>query len=476
MTSPRGTAAIALAALIACSGTNTAPPPGPGPKRGDPPEVDTRARTAELDRLFGELLPRWVVALNNPGDDAAARTALLDAARSSLPAGTFAQLQGVIAAARAAASAAEPEVGDASDRLDDEVAELDRLLSAASLGYQIDASVITSGASRQVLLFTFAVDRVRRYRSGAAIYNALWVSRLDQLAFRYRLVGLAAERRDAMVLPARIDEWLVREILGVVAAPERWRDGRERASSELPAAIRAALVADLGAVAGDGLAPLAAAIEERRELFEAVHERLAAAGVALQMPSTLALDGEWRDAFARVATAGETARLDAIERTLGELDAQIAFGKIRELAIAAVEHHEIQHQIDAAAGLAGLEDLAPVEVVARRELSAYLAEVARNRPGAHLAVVKLAGFALSPGAAALEREVASTIIANLAAKLGGAADSRGAEALSVATAAILLRDREQIARAAAGLWADHFGAPLAELQLEDAGAGSQAAP
>jgi hypothetical protein len=307
---------------------------------------------------------------------------------------------------------------------------------------------------------------VRRYASGEVVYNALWVSRLDHLAFRYRLVGLAAERRDAMVLPARIDEWLVREILPVIAAPERWRAGRERASSELPAAIRKALSRELGAVAGDGLGDLATAIEARLSLFETVRDRVADSGVVVEMPSTLGLDDEWRTTFGQIASADETARLAELERQLGAIDAQIAFGKIRELAIAGIEHHEIQHQIDAASGLRGPGDLEPVERVARRELSAYLAEVSRNPGGAHIAVIKLSGFALSPSAAELEREVASSILGNLAAELGGSADTSGAEALSVATALILLRDAEQVSRAAAKLWADHFGAPLAELALQ----------
>lgn len=460
-------ARLALVALIGCSGSSATPGVAP-PASGEKPaaEPDRRARNAELDQLFGEQLPRWVVALNNPGDATAAINPVIDAARQSLPAEVFARFAAVLEAARAAIAAPEAELGATSDRLDDAVAALDRALSTASLGYQIDGSVITSGDDRSVLLFTFAVERVRRYASRDNRYTALWVSRLDQLAFRYRLVGLAAERRDAMVLTAQIDEWLIREVLPVVAAPDRWRDGRERASSELPAAIGAALGRDLGAVAGDGVPRLAAAVGERHALFEAVRDRLAERGVAVEMPSTLALSQEWRVAFGQVAEADETSRLLAIERQLGELDAQIAFGKIRELAIAAIEHHELQHQIDAAIGLRGLDGLDPSEAVARRELSAYLAEVARNTGGAHLAIVKLAGFALSPTAAELEREVASTILANLAAALGGAADSMGAEALSVATALILLRDRDQISRAAARLWAEHFGAPLADLRLE----------
>jgi hypothetical protein len=446
-------ALASVAAAIGCSGSGT-PPPEPLDPRPDTPAVtDRRERSDALDRIFGELLPRWVVALNS-SNTAGTADPLREAAREALPADAAALLEAVLDRAREARDAPEPEIGAASDHLDDAVAALDRALSTAGLGYQIDASVITSGGDRSVLLFSFAVDRVRRYRSGDATYDALWVSRLDGLAFRYRLVGLAAERRDAMVLPPRVDEWLLGEMLPVIAAPERWRRGREPASSELPAAIKAALVSDLGAVAGDGLIELASAVEARLALLE---------GAGIAAPATLALSNSERSEIDAALSAADRRRLDELERRLGAIDAQIAFGKIRELAIAAIEHHEIQHQIDAAAGLRGLDGLEPAEAVARRELSAYLAEVARNRPGTRLAVIKLAGFALSPSAARLEREVASSILANLAAALGGSADSHGAEALSVATALILLRDREQISGAAGALWADHFGAPLAEL-------------
>lgn len=454
-------AVAALLAVMACGGQPHRSPKPPPPAEPQPAAPAEPRRTTELDRLFGDGLPRWVVALNN--QPRADPRSLREAAAGALPAEVAGAFDAVLAAAGAARQAPEPELDAAADRLTDAVAELDRQLAAAHLGYVVDATVVSTGDSHSVLLFSFAVDRLRRYASGNQRYRSLWVTRIDQLAYRYTLVGLAAQRRDVLILTAQIDEWLVRAVLPALADPASWRESHEAASAELAAAVAAALERELAAVAGAGLAELSGALDARDALFDDVAERLGQRGVTVERPATLVLAADWRAAIETGLTAAERERLAAIETRLAALEVSLAYARVRELAIAAVEHHEIQHQIDAPGDVAAGS---AVDRVAARERSAYLAQIARHPASAHLSLVKLAGFALSARTPPVERVTATEIIGALARHLGLAADTDSSEAISVATTALLARDGPELSTAAAAVWKQRLGKPLAPLALE----------
>ena len=458
-----------VVALVAagCGSPRASAPEPPPPAVATASEPAGPRRTAELDDLFGERLPRWVVELNQetPGGP----RALSEAAAGLLPAPVARAFDEVLEAARAARGAAEPDLDAAADRLDEAVADLDERLAGAGLGYVIDASVVSSGDSRSVLLFSFAVDRSRRYRSGDAGYRALWVTRIDRLAFRYTLVGLAAQRRDVLILTAQIDEWLISEILPALADSTRWGK-RHEASGELARAIGPALESELSAAGGAGLGELAAALEARARLFDEIAERLAERGITVERPASLTLDREWRTALESGLTASERERLATIETRLAELEVRLAYNRVRELAIASVEHHEIQHQLDAGAELSAgdlVDHLGPAAAeIAAREHSAYLAQIARHPASARLSLVKLAGFALTARTPAVERLISARIIAALARRLGLDADAGSAEEISVAAAALVSRDGAELAGAAAAVYEQRFGRPVAPLALE----------
>lgn len=463
--------AVALALAAGCSAPPPPSPPSP-PRRAaaTPPAEPAPRRSEALDRLFGDTLARWVVALDGdapPGALEIPEGALGDAARSALEA--------VVAGAAAARAAPEAELDAASDRLDEAVARLDRALVAAGLGYAVDGTVLSGRqGERAVLLFSFTVDRVRRYRSaGGRVMRALWARRLDRLGFRYQLVGMTGERRDPLILLGPLDEQLCRELLPAAANPERWPPGRNSgAGRELGAAVSAALAADLSpALGADRLESLGRHLDERLALFERLADRLAARGMGIDPPGTLTLDWPWRDTLTGVATADELERLGAIERELARPSSQIAFAAARRLSIAAVEHHELQHQIDLDGELAVPPPLASgsdrVDRHVAREASAYLAQIARQPASAHLSLVQIGGFAVGSRAPAIERRAAQAILVALAGELAVPVDAppRPPEAMASMLAALLGKGGDDLAGAASRVWSTWFGGELAPLAL-----------
>lgn len=471
--------AILLATLGLGCGSPPAPAPEPGPATAAPaaaPAEPGPRRSAALDRLLGDALGNWVVELNN-GDGAALDplSPPAPAAPEELPAVAAERLEHVLAAAVRARLAAETELDARASELDAAVADFDRALLEAGLGYAIDASVLSPGGSgdggdRVVLLFSFTIDRVRRFRSGdGRELRALWARRLDALAFRYRLIGLAGEDRDPLILLGPIEELLCRELLPAIADPGSWVRPREGASPRIGDAVAAALRADLSPAVGPSrLGPLGRHLGRRRAVFEGIAARLAERGVGLEPPSTLRMEGPWRQMLAPVATAEELAELATIEEALAAPANQIGFAEARELAIAAVEHHELQHRIDL-----GRERAAPAALAAQpssiaapvtSEASAYLAQIARHPAGARLSVVQLGGFVLG-SAPAVERRVAEAILVALAGELGVPVDPapRPPEAMGAALSALLAMDGRSLAGAAAAVWAAWFGGPLETL-------------
>jgi hypothetical protein len=411
---------LALAMLAVCARADRSHPIKPSSAPAGPPAATSSTRSDPARRAFQTHLPAFVIALDEwtRGSTSereralgAGEAALLSTdTRGALGGAAFAALEKLVAAARSAATARLDDP-DSADELARRVRDLNEALAAADLPFWIDSDVITSGAQRVVLVFSFSIEGVNRYRSGKVALRALHLSRLDQLNWTYRAFGFTATRRDAVVLVDMIDERLVGSLLPALVADDAAVFDVDTASSaerwlrKLTASATAVIRADLPAAARQPLDELATQLARRAALFEQFNDRLAARGIALETPSMLVLPDGYRDELAGVVEAKQLDQLAAIERRLRGTAARAQLVAARGPVLRAVEIHELQHRLDIGArlplpkeieALAGpLRDHKGQErqaaVHARAELSAYLAELARSDVP-RMALVQLVAF------------------------------------------------------------------------------------
>ncbi len=161
---------------------------------------------------------------------------------------------------------------------------------------------------------------------------------------------------------------------------------------------------------------------------------------------------------------------------------------LRDALASSVERHEVQHRLDALASgpppmpreleaLVGpLEDAGkevPLAAAARAELSAYLAELARDPRTPRVGLTLIARFLFDRSMhGAAECYAALVIVQGLAARLGvpggdALLTGRTVDRRAVATVwlALAALPPERLRAAARAQWEALFGAPLPELRL-----------
>jgi len=426
--------------------------------------IALHAPLPKADEIFTSRILRFTIAL-----DQAAKRGVVDAAlrrgsssrrprprwrdddvREALGPRAATALQDVVTAARLAARAApndEPSV----TAFEIATARLDNALIAAGLPYFVDASVIVDPmrSTRLLLLYEFSILSSSLYASGDARVRAVRLRRLDRLNWSHTLLGFVNPHRIyAVVLLDQIDEQLVTNILPALAndapmpllaseAPATaggQADGAAAAealaiSARAGRSVRAEVDELLGA---DGAAgrELGEAVRARRALFEKWNERLKNRG-SLKSPSKLELD------------------VDALEREVGTAlprgnrgappppeaprapDVLKAYAAVREAFVASVERHEVQHRLDQIRPTAmpkEIDALIPrgtgpagenVRSHVKNELSAYLAQVARDEPLTKTTFTMLVRFLADPRVRGGAESYAALIATEqLAAELG----------------------------------------------------------
>jgi hypothetical protein len=207
--------------------------------------------------------------------------------------------------------------------------------------------------------------------------------------------------------------------------------------------------------------------------------------MALVVPGKLRLPENFARSIAPLATKAEIEDLTAIDATLGAEGVAQAFAALREALAASVERHEVQHRLDAQRPLVMPKALAdrvgPAEknghershaARARAELSAYLAELARDDRTGRVGLGAIARFLFDRrqhGSA--ECYAALVILEGLASELGvpqegplvvGAAlDRHAASRLYLALAD---QPPDRLRAASKRLWERLFAAPLPDLR------------
>ncbi len=486
--------------------------------RGGVPASDPLVARALRDDLpaFLVLLDEWVRAGNAPATpaDAAARRAALEprlaaaAARLASPAlhaalgarAAFA-LERVVADLRAAASATPAAAAAAAARrLLDDVGAFDDALAARDLGYYLDGDlVVDRGAGgRHVVLYAFEVVHVDLLSVDGEPLRALSLRRLDGLNAEQAVLGFSRPHlRDALVVLDEVDESLVGTLLPALALDARWilcdedahlaRSPWSVATSARAAEIaRAELGAALGLDAG-AAAQLGVTLGARRALFDRWRERLEQDGVVLTTPRTLETPPRFGAALAGVVPEVELAELSTLSELLADAEQARVFAAARAVIARSIRRHEAQHRADYAravalrmpaelartSGMLATASGLPCAsaIAARDELSAYLAELARDRVTPRLNLSLVARFVLDRRQwGTPEHHAALVILDELGTELGLppgklVVDGRVHRASAAARYLDLSEiEPERLRAAARRLWERLFAATLPDIQ------------
>ncbi|HUH02408.1 MAG TPA: hypothetical protein VML75_10450 [Kofleriaceae bacterium] len=362
-----------------------------------------------LDALFTEALPDWLVALNHPSkdpDELSRRRDAVTAASAGRPFG--AALNRMLDAASAAMRARETEAERAADELATAAEALNDVLMASGLPYQVEPDVTESDAGRRVILFSFAIEHVAVYRSGAHTLRVLTLHRLDRLNWSFTLLGFtSARRREALILAAQVEERLVDRLLPLLSSPPPRLYRIDGAESEpwgdtIEALAANAIRRELGTT--PALKRLGTLLARRRALFDAWDASLADRGIALASPEALRLPDSVPSELEGYVPGVELSELRAIEMELANPSITGAFATARSRLIDSIALHELQHRLDNLHGdlphppqLAQMvgplrdRDGRPRRFATRAgaELSAYLGAMARDQalPQTSLAIL-----------------------------------------------------------------------------------------
>ncbi len=414
--------------------------------------------------------------------------------RGALGPGAAHALEDVLAAAARSADPRSPP----GDALAQAVSALDDELAAAGIGYFADGDVVTEidSGRRYVLVYTFRVAWVSVFGAGPATVRALQLRRLDRLSWSHTLLGFTRPTlRSAAVLLDQLEEQVVTLIAPALAPgapvplfdPEAPHDASraavERRAGEL---VRA----EYGALPGldvDAAVRLGKLLGKRRALFASWEPLLAARGLTLAAPGKLRLPPGLRASLAGVVPPDDLTELTWIDTALDDQTRADAFVALREALASSIERHEVQHRLDALGppqpmpraleALVGPLDAGGDDrsgaASAQAELSAYLAELARDARTPRVGLSLVARFLFDRRMhGAPESYAALVIVEGLADGLGvrvgtplltaGTIDRR---AVAVVWEALVALPPERLREAARQLWERLFAAPLPELRL-----------
>jgi hypothetical protein len=464
-----------------------------------------------IHRVLARDLASFLIALDGLGDHrvpaADAEKALAEAralatgpdAAQALGPGATRALDALFTAARGAAAASPGKADDPADQAFAlAAAELDDELAALGAGYFVDADVIHDGASgrRLPIVYAFAVERVDLFPAEGSAVRAVRVRRIDRLNWKHTLLGFTRPHlRAAVVLLDQLDDQTLTLVAPGLApgASVRLFDAEARG---VPPELRAAVEArageltrlEYGALPGlDGAAAerLGKALGDRRALFEVLEKRAEAHGMALVIPSLLRLSDEHRSSLRGLLEPAEDKDLASIEAALRADAAGQAFTTLRDALAASVTRHEVQHRLDARRPLRMPEELAarvgPAEKDgreqshashARAELSAYLAELARDDRTGRVGLTMVARMLFDGhmhGTA--ESYAALAIVEGLAAELALPPEAPLVAGRRIDRAAVARRylalaalPPERLREAARRLWEKLYGVPLVVLR------------
>lgn len=364
------------------------------------------------DLIFREMLPELIVAASRVRFHGAPYQAEADAAvrrlggedvRAALPSAVYTRLTALV---RTYASWGR-EAGEV-DGIVRVVEALDAALMQAGLGYFVDALHVP-GDERgpNVVVATFRVDRVGLYQSGSHTERVLFVNRLDRLNVRQGALGYTRVASNvALVLVDAIDGHLVEVLLpllgedptptlvapGTTVAARPWLGPVHARAADI---VRRQLVDD---TRREEVFEIARLLERRRVLHHQLMERTVRAGFVLSTPNRYDFVQEGLDRI--VPSPPELGEFERIRSTLGERDNVRAFVALRTRLEAMIAWHDVAFLIDrhgpalpAPRSLLALLDqdgTAPPGRfdggLATRQLSAYLAMIARSPEMAGLAL------------------------------------------------------------------------------------------
>ena len=485
----------------------------PAPSPGD----------AVLARALGTDVPDFLVALDQrtearragaPAAELGKLDALAEGAqgralapdvRAALGEAAARALEDLLAAARRAAEGPAggspagfaPRASELDGALARAVAAFDDALAAAGLGYFADGDVITETDSgrRYVIVYTFRVSQVRVFAAGAATVRALELRRLDKLSWSHTLLGFTRPTlRFAAVLLDQLDEQVVTLIAPAMApgAPVPLFEPDASAPDRAAVEARAGELvrAEYGALPGldlDAATRLGKLLGKRRALFASWEPRLSARGLAVAAPVTLRLPRGLRASLEGLVPGDDLFELMRIDAALDDQTRADAFVALRDALAASVERHEVQHRLDALGpppplpkaleALVGpLEDAGRERrdaVAARAELSAYLAELARDARTPRVGLTLIARFLFDRRMhGAPECYAALVLLEGLADGLGVrvahplvAAGAIDRHAVAEVWGALVALPPERLRAAARTLWEALFAAPLPDLRL-----------
>jgi hypothetical protein len=180
-----------------------------------------------------------------------------------------------------------------------------------------------------------------------------------------------------------------------------WFDGVRTRGIEV---VREELGAVLDARASERLGT---ALADRHRLFRSINRRLESRGVRVSEPAALVVDKRVRDDIGRVLSEGELERLAELNAIVSEPTIEAAWKRAVDVVGRAIEVHEVQHRIDYALDpplaipdsleqyVGPLADGDRPNKRAKRamlEMSAYLAELARNDMTPRSSLVLISSF------------------------------------------------------------------------------------
>ena len=402
--------------------------------------IAMRRPTPQTDEIFTSKILRFTIALDEAakrgaadGDGGAASTELAAAEEAlrgaevhgALGPRASSALEELMTTAKAAARAAPADEASVT-AFETATARLDNALVVGGFPYFVDASVIVDEeqGKRLLLLYEFSILSTSLHASGEARVRSVRLRRLDRLNWSHTLLGFVNPHRSyAVVLLDQIDEQLVTNVVPALApeaampllANEAQREGGPGPTG--PEAIAISLRAgknvrvEVDELLGTDVAAgreLGEAVRARRTLFEKWNERLRARGT-LKSPARLELDV---DALEKeVAGAIPKTDLDELRRLQKRLDGpdvRKAYATLRDVFIASVERHEVQHRLDHMRAIPTpkpIDALVPpgqgsgadnVRDHVKSELSAYLAQIAREEPLTKTTFTMLLRFLADP--------------------------------------------------------------------------------
>lgn len=244
---------------------------------------------------------------------------------------------------------------------------------------------------------------------------------------------------------------------------------------------------DYGALPGldaAAAAEMGRLLSRRRGVVDGIERALAARQIALQRPAKLRLEPSLTEELRGLAPASAIDDLRAIDAALAVPAVLAAYATVRDALVDSVERHEVQHRLDygregglpmppalaAYVGPAGEGESEAFRFAAqaRAELSAYLAELARDTRSTRSNLTMIARFLFNPRLQGIaECYAALVIVDGLATELaipkrgplvrGGHVDRVVVSELYLALTA---RPPDELRAAAARRWRALFSADL----------------